>query len=307
MEVQHVSSLEADVEELEQILHCAKRSRVREELQRLIGKTEAQISLAKATTVAPALSETTNKTEAEISSKKATTGTHAPSDTTKTTESEISLAKAMTGTPAPSKTTKSPALSKYEAPEGCSIPKPEKRPVEIPVAAGPWTEITTFALDLGGYSGSTITVDIRMKGVETLPTENITCDFTESSFDLKVMGYEGKNHRMIKTPLEKDIIPSSCKMKVKKNHIIITLEKVKGEHSYDSWSDLCAKGGRRKPPAKKGDNPQDSIMGMMEDLYDDGDDNMKKIIGEAMYKAQRGEKYDPKDSKLGALDGMDDL
>ena len=35
-------------------------------------------------------------------------------------------------------------------------------------------------------------------------------------------------------------------------------------------------------------------MGMMKDLYDDGDDNMKKIIGEAMYKAQKGEKYEPK-------------
>jgi len=250
----------------------------------LIGKTEAEISLARATTGTPALSETTKEAEAEISSPKATTGM-----------------------PALFETTKSPAVSECAAPKPANRPKPEKRPVDIPVAAGPWTEITTFALDLGGYGGSTITVDIRMKGVETLPTENISCDYTESSFDLKVMGYEGKNHRMIKTPLEKDIIPSSCKMKVKKNHIIITLEKVKGEHSYDSWSDLCAKGGRRKPPAKKGDNPQDSIMGMMKDLYDDGDDNMKKIIGEAMYKAQRGEKYDPKDSKLGAMDGMDDM
>ena len=31
---------------------------------------------------------------------------------------------------------------------------------------------------------------------------------------------------------------------------------------------------------------KDSIMSMMKDLYDDGDDNMKKIIGEAMYKAR---------------------
>ena len=28
-------------------------------------------------------------------------------------------------------------------------------------------------------------------------------------------------------------------------------------------------------------------MTMMKDLYDEGDDNMKKIIGEAMYKARR--------------------
>jgi len=259
MEAQ-LDSLEADMEEFGQILEGAKRPRVREELQRLIGKTEA----------------------------------------------EILVAKAAAGTPALSEVAKTPAVSESPAPKPASRPKLENRPVDIPAATGPWSEITTFALDLGGYGKSTVTVDIRMKGVETLPTENITCAFTESSFDLKVVGHEGRNHRMVKSPLDKDVIPSSCNMRVKKNHIIITLEKVKGEHGYDSWPDLCAKGGRRKPPPKKGDNPQDSIMGMMKDLYDDGDDNMKKMIGEAMYKAQRGEKYDPKDSKLSGLDDMDD-
>lgn len=43
-------------------------------------------------------------------------------------------------------------------------------------------------------------------------------------------------------------------------------------------------------------------MDMMKDMYDDGDDNMKKIIGEAMYKARKGEKYDPKDKDMPAMD-----
>ncbi len=37
--------------------------------------------------------------------------------------------------------------------------------------------------------------------------------------------------------------------------------------------------------------------------YDEGDDNMKKIIGEAMLKSQRGEKSDP--PGMPKLDGMD--
>lgn len=36
-------------------------------------------------------------------------------------------------------------------------------------------------------------------------------------------------------------------------------------------------------------------MDMMKDMYDEGDDNMKKIIGEAMLKSQRGEKPDMPD------------
>lgn len=87
-------------------------------------------------------------------------------------------------------------------------------------------------------------------------------------------------------------------LKVKKNHVIITLHKVKGEYGYDSWTDLCAKGRRKPAAAKKDANPQDSIMDMMKDLYEDGDDNMKKIIGEAMYKARKGEKYEPKADDL---------
>ena len=32
---------------------------------------------------------------------------------------------------------------------------------------------------------------------------------------------------------------------------------------------------------------------MMKDMYEDGDENMKKIIGEAMLKSHRGEKSEP--------------
>eukprot|EP00929_Paragymnodinium_shiwhaense_P102991 TRINITY_DN66260_c0_g1_i1.p1 TRINITY_DN66260_c0_g1~~TRINITY_DN66260_c0_g1_i1.p1 ORF type:complete len:266 (+),score=106.83 TRINITY_DN66260_c0_g1_i1:76-873(+) len=176
-------------------------------------------------------------------------------------------------------------------------------------AAGPWKEITTFALELGGYDSAAVTVDIRMKGVEALAADAVTCDFTESSFDLKVMGFEGANHRMIKTNLEKDIDPAASSVRVKKNHVIVSLAKVKGQFGYDSWTDLCAK-GKRKPTVGKADsgNPSDSIMDMMKDLYDDGDDNMKKVIGEAMFKAKTGQKYEPsKDDVKAAAGGLDDI
>lgn len=167
-------------------------------------------------------------------------------------------------------------------------------PAKVDVrSAGPWTEITTFAEDLGGYDKPTVTIDVRFKGIEQLPAESVTCDFTTSSFDLKVFGYEGKNHRMLKTNLEKDIVVEESSVRVKKNHVIVTLQKVKGQYGYDSWSSLCAKGKRKE--TKKDESPQDSLMGMMKDMYDEGDDNMKKIIGEAMLKSRSGEKFDPKD------------
>lgn len=193
--------------------------------------------------------------------------------------------------------------TKDPAPVPTPKPAEERKPVAVSVkSAGPWTEITTFALDLGGYDKPIVTVDIRMKGVEALPADNITCDFTGSSFDLKIVGFEGANHRMLKTNLDKDIVPGLSSFKVKKNHVLVSLHKVKGEYGYDSWADLCAKGRRKPTSSASKENPQDSIMSMMKDLYDDGDDNMKKMIGEAMYKSRRGEKLDPEDSKLGSMD-----
>ena len=34
-------------------------------------------------------------------------------------------------------------------------------------------------------------------------------------------------------------------------------------------------------------------MDMMKNMYDEGDENMKKIIGEAMMKSRSGEKMEP--------------
>lgn len=44
---------------------------------------------------------------------------------------------------------------------------------------------------------------------------------------------------------------------------------------------------------------------MMKNMYEEGDENMKKIIGEAMLKSQRGEKPTPPGK--GGLAGMDDF
>lgn len=269
-----VEELELDCQELRTMLSQAKRANVRKELQRNLDCFEAEARrMQEAAAAAPVEAATTS----------------APA------------AAAKPATPAPTSAAADATAEKPAAPVA--------KPVQVDVrSTGPWTEITTFALDLGGYDKPHITIDIRLKGVELLPQESVTCDFTESSLDLKVLGLDGQNHRFLKTPLAEDIVAKESSVKVKKNHVIITLQKVKGEYGFPSWADLCAKGGRRKPKASKTENPQDSIMGMMQDLYEDGDDNMKKIIGEAMCKARRGEKPDLKDDPMTGLDPkLDDL
>lgn len=255
------TDLEADLKELRAMLELSKRPKVRDELLRVQSLLENELKQKQAPSSVP---------QAQPS-----------------TQEDVKM-KADTEKAPPSEEVKKPAVTPV-------TPPPAKVDVR---SAGPWTEITTFALDLGGYDKPLVSVDVRLKGVEALPKESITCDFTESSFDLKVAGLDGKNYRFLRTNLDKDIVPAESEVKVKKNHVIVVLQKVKGQYGYDSWTDLCAKGKRKPTNNSKDSNPQESIMGMMKDLYDEGDDNMKKIIGEAMYKSQRGEKMDPKDMKM---------
>merc|ERR1712137_1478392 len=93
---------------------------------------------------------------------------------------------------------------------------------------------------------------------------------------------------MVKNRLDEDIDVSKSRFVVKKNAVHIKLHKTKGEESYSSyktWMNLESKKSKEQE-AKAKDDPTAGIMDMMKDMYDDGDDNMKKAIGEAMLKSR---------------------
>ena len=152
-----------------------------------------------------------------------------------------------------------------------------------------WTTIQNLACDFGGYSGAKVTVyiDEGLEGVGAIPRANVTCDFTSDSFDLKVVGLNGRNYRVVKRNLEKDIDPTASTLKVRKNKVILKLAKVEGEYGYESWTRLTSTKSKEKKRAAKKD-PSASIMDMMKDMYDGGDDQTKKLIGEAMMKSREG-------------------
>jgi calcyclin binding protein len=165
-----------------------------------------------------------------------------------------------------------------------------------------YVSLEDFSWDEGGYDSKTVTVYVDLEGVGTVK-DNVTCDFKNDSFDLQVHDLNGLNYRLVKDNLEKDIVPGESRFVVKRNKIVIKLAKVKGEYSYEHWGKLTSKKSREQKQARKKD-PTGGIMDMMKDMYDEGDDNMKKIIGEAMLKSQRGEKPDAPDLSGG---GMPDL
>jgi calcyclin binding protein len=100
--------------------------------------------------------------------------------------------------------------------------------------------IEDFAWDQGEYNSPTISIFIDLDGVGAAK-DRVQADFYENSFDLKVTDLNGKNYRLLKDNLEKNIVPGSCKCVVKANKLVLKLQKVKGEYSYEHWSSLTSK------------------------------------------------------------------
>lgn len=66
------------------------------------------------------------------------------------------------------------------------------------------------------------------------------------------------------------------------NKVVVKLAKTKGEYSFDTWQTLQSKKTREEKRAKAAkastkENPMGGIMDMMKDMYDSGDDKMKKV------------------------------
>lgn len=195
----------------------------------------------------------------------------------------------------------------------------EKKPVEVKPSSVPilpklqYTPIADFAWDQGEYNSAYISIFIDLEGVGEAK-DRVEAKFYENSFDVTVTDLKGKNYRLLKDNLEKNIVPDGCKCVVKSNKIVLKLQKIKGAHSYEHWTHLTAK--KKVDPAaaksKKDDptagqltivhnwsiqtfnalRPCLGLMDMMKDLYEDGDESMRKVIGEAMLKSHRGEKME---------------
>ena len=122
-------------------------------------------------------------------------------------------------------------------------------------------------------------------GVGSVPKENIIVEFTNNSFDLKIHELKGANYRLRIHPVNKEINGSESKYQVKSNSITVTL--VKKEKA--TWDDLKEKKpmfNPKKTEKEKDEDPQASLMNMMKDMYENGDDEMRKMIAQSWSKAQ---------------------
>ena len=151
--------------------------------------------------------------------------------------------------------------------------------------------VTYRALNSFGWEQDDKEVKVRitsgLDGVGKLAKECVQVDFGDRSFDLKVKDLNGANYRLKIAPLNKEISIKDSRFQIKTNSVTITLAK----KERGNWDDVKEKPPLFKPKEKGKDNekdedPQASLMNMMKEMYESGDDEMKRMIAQSWSKAQ---------------------
>jgi calcyclin binding protein len=125
-------------------------------------------------------------------------------------------------------------------------------------------------------------------GVGALPESAVRTSFSHHSFDLQIFGPVKK--RALYNNLERDIDPEGCKVLIKKNRVTLRLKKA---GRFEHWSSLESKKKRaptKAPAASEAVDPSAGLLNVIRDLYDGGDDDMKRTIAQAWTSSQDARK-----------------
>ncbi|MCL7038627.1 hypothetical protein MKW94_016696 [Papaver nudicaule] len=131
-----------------------------------------------------------------------------------------------------------------------------------------------------------VKIYISLEGVDQ---EKVETTFKKMSVDLKFHDVQGKNYRCAIPKLNKEIMPEKSKVLVKPKRIVVTLYKA----SKGNWLDLHFKEDKLKPGLDKRQDPMAGVMDLMKNLYEDGDEDMKRTIAKAWTDARSGNTADP--------------
>lgn len=159
----------------------------------------------------------------------------------------------------------------------------------IPQAAQPrstvfTTKITDYAWD---QSDKFVKLYVTLSGVHEIPSENVKSVFGTRRLELTVNALAGKNHSLLITNLMNDVLPESSYHKVKTDMVVVFLRKA----NTANWSHITelekkAKEPKVPKPEVDGGDPSASLMNMMKQMYDEGDDEMKRTIAKAWTEAR---------------------
>jgi len=147
---------------------------------------------------------------------------------------------------------------------------------------------------LGKYSwdetSEHVKIYVDLEGIQTLPNDKIEVNFGRQSCDIKIHQLNNKNFRFGIPKLQEEIDQIGSIFRTRTNRFIITLKKKKN----GLWGSLHWKENtlsKSSTPsnnnsADSNEDPSKSIMNLMKNMYEEGDDEMKRTIAKAWTESQ---------------------
>ncbi|KHN76939.1 Calcyclin-binding protein, partial [Toxocara canis] len=157
-------------------------------------------------------------------------------------------------------------------------------PSEISHVPLPTVKVTNYAWD---QSDKFVKIYITMPGVHSASPDQISVVFAVSSFEMNVHNIAGKNYALVMKGLLYNIDPLTSYFKQKTDTLLIMLKKAKeAEHwKYLTKAEMSSK-EKSTPKFDEKADPQESLMNMMKQMYEEGDDDLKRSIRKAWHESQ---------------------
>jgi len=152
----------------------------------------------------------------------------------------------------------------------------------------PTTKISTYAWD---QSEKYVKLYVTIPGAVSGKQYNIKFDAQARSVDLYANDVAGKNYYFNVKGLLHSISPDDSEFKVKTDQILLMLKKTDAGRSWMCVTEVEARNlEKNKPKMDDPSDPNAGMMKMMKQMYDEGDDEVKRNINKAWSEAQEKKK-----------------
>ena len=146
-----------------------------------------------------------------------------------------------------------------------------------------WRQITTFHVELGSAQQARMKVHIFLPGVEKIDIRLVHCTFQHDRVDLQVTDLNGQAWRFYRNDLQHDIVPEKSSFHLRRNYVVLSLQKERRGSQYDTWTDLLSVASCKwRQCCDPKMNPPDFILKYLGHLCDHGDDNLKLLIQQSV-------------------------
>jgi len=166
--------------------------------------------------------------------------------------------------------------------------KPSTVPLAESNAIRPLKKLTTYAFDEGDKY---VKLYYHLPGAESLGASNIASTFLEDSFHVICKDLNGIDYEISARGFVQHVDPEKSIVKAKSDSLLVMLKKGRDGQMWGSLLKLeKQKDANKLPKMDEGTDPQESLMTLMKQMYDDGDDQMKQTIRKAWHESQSKKK-----------------